>query len=387
MILENEKLIRTLQKIYKREMSSAKMYRQLAERESVNERKEILTRLAEAEEKHAEKWKARLIELGGKIPTNIENTVGKIRRWLLIRTGRENAIRRLEQAEDNDTLAYQKEVQVFSDSKDIETMKEVEREEKVHSKILHSITEPEHLQSKLDRIISREKWHTHGVGGWVGQAIYGANDGLGAVFGIVSGMAGYSGGSEVVLVAGLAGSLASALSMGSGAYLSRKSEKEIYLAEIERERKEIEQNPDEEREELSLFYQLKGFSHEEAEKLSAKLIEQPEQMLKVLASEELGLSVTTFPNPIREAFSAGISTAVGGIIPVIPFFFASGLNAVIISLVISTLAHFAIGVLKTIVTGRGWFKSGLEMTAVGIITAAIAYGVGILLSPGGHIPF
>ncbi len=387
MILENEKLIRTLQKIYKREMSSAKMYRQLAERESVNERKEILTRLAEAEEKHAEKWKARLIELGGKIPTNIENTVGKIRRWLLIRTGRENAIRRLEQAEDNDTLAYQKEVQVFSDSKDIETMKEVEREEKVHSKILHSITEPEHPQSKLDRIISREKWHTHGVGGWVGQAIYGANDGLGAVFGIVSGMAGYSGGSEVVLVAGLAGSLASALSMGSGAYLSRKSEKEIYLAEIERERKEIEQNPDEEREELSLFYQLKGFSHEEAEKLSAKLIEQPEQMLKVLASEELGLSVTTFPNPIREAFSAGISTAVGGIIPVIPFFFASGLNAVIISLVISTLAHFAIGVLKTIVTGRGWFKSGLEMTAVGIITAAIAYGVGILLSPGGHIPF
>jgi predicted membrane protein (TIGR00267 family) len=198
-------------------------------------------------------------------------------------------------------------------------------------------------------------------------------------------MAGYSGGSEVVLVAGLAGSFASALSMGSGAYLSRKSEKEIYLAEIERERKEIEQNPEEEREELSLFYQLKGFSQEEAEKLSTKLIEQPEHMLKVLASEELGLSETTFPNPIREAFSAGISTAIGGMIPVIPFFFTSGMSAVIVSLVISTLAHFAIGVLKTIVTGRGWFKSGLEMTAVGIVTAAIAYGIGLLLSPGGHI--
>lgn len=383
--MENEKLIKTLQKTYKREMSGAKVYRELAEREPLKERKEILTRLAEAEEKHAEKWRSRLTELGGEIPKNIESTIGKIKRWLLIRTGTENAIRRLEQAEDNDTQAYQEEVKVFSDQKDVEAIKEVEKEEKVHSKVLHDMTEPVHPQTTLDVILKREKWHSHGASGWIGQAIYGANDGLGAVFGIVSGMAGYSGGSSVVLVAGLAGSLASALSMGSGAYLSKKSEKEIYLSEIERERKEIEQNPEEEREELSLFYQLKGFSKEEAEKLSAKLIEQPEQMLKVLASEELGLSETTFPNPIREAFSAGISTAIGGMIPVIPFFFTSGMSAVIVSLVISTLAHFAIGVLKTIVTGRGWFKSGLEMTAIGIITAVIAYGVGLLLSPGGHI--
>ncbi|MDI6766207.1 MAG: VIT1/CCC1 transporter family protein [Bacteroidota bacterium] len=177
---------------------------------------------------------------------------------------------------------------------------------------------------------------------WSGNL--GANDGLDAVFGIVSGMAGYSGGSDVVLVAGLAGSLASALSMGSGAYIARKSEK-----------------------------------------LSNKLIEQPEHMLKILASEELGLSESTFPNPVREAFSAGISTAIGGMIPVIPFFFTSGMIAVAVSLIISTIAHFAIGVLKTIVTGRGWLKSGAEMTAVGIITAALAYGLGMLLSPSGHI--
>ncbi|MDP2208067.1 MAG: VIT1/CCC1 transporter family protein [Bacteroidota bacterium] len=383
--MENKKLITTLQKTYKREMNGAKIYRELAERESLKERKEILSRLAEAEEKHAEKWKNRLTELGGEIPKNIETTIGKIRRWLLIRTGTKNAIRRLEEAENNDSESYQKEAKVFTDRKDVEAIKEVEQEEKVHSKILHSITEPEHPQGTLDKLLSREKWHTHGVGGWVGQAIYGANDGLGAVFGIVSGMAGYSGGSDVVLIAGVAAALASSLSMGSGAYLARKSEKEVYQAEIERERKEIEENPEEEREELSLFYQLKGFDKYEADKLADKLSEQPEQMVKVLASEELGLSETTFPNPIREAFSAGISTAIGGIIPVIPFMFTTGLNAVIISLAISTLAHFAIGVLKTIVTGRGWFKSGLEMTAVGIVTAAIAYGLGTLLSPEGHL--
>ena len=383
--MDKTKLITTLQNAYKREMSGAKVYRELSERESKKERNEILIRLAKAEEKHAQKWKTRLNELGGEIPKDIENLSGKIKRWLLIRTGTENALRRLEEAEDNDTAAYQEEVKVFQDKKDIDAMNQVEKEEKVHSKILNSMTQPEQPQVKLDAMMKREKWHTHGVGGWVGQAIYGANDGLGAVFGIVSGMAGYTGGSDVVLIAGLTGSLASALSMGSGAYLSRKSEKEVYQAEIERERKEIETNPEEEREELSLFYQLKGFSKEEAEKLSDKLIEQPEHMLKVLASEELGLSEATFPNPTREAFSAGMSTAIGGMVPVIPFFFASGITAVIISLTVSTLAHFAIGVLKTIVTGRNWFKSGLEMTAVGIITAAIAYVVGLLLSPGGHI--
>jgi VIT1/CCC1 family predicted Fe2+/Mn2+ transporter/rubrerythrin len=384
--MDKVKLFSTLQNAYRREMSGAKVYRELSERESTKERKEILIRLAEAEEKHAQKWKTRLNELGGEIPKNIESLPGRIKRWLLVRTGTENALRRLEEAEDNDTAAYQEDVKNFQDKKDIDAMNEVEKEEKVHSKILNSMTQPEQPQVKLDAMMKREKWHTHGVGGWVGQAIYGANDGLGAVFGIVSGMAGYTGGSDVVLIAGLTGSLASALSMGSGAYLSRKSEKEVYQAEIERERKEIEMNPEEEREELSLFYQLKGFSKEEAEKFSDTLIEQPEHMLKVLASEELGLSEATFPYPTREAFSAGMSTAIGGMIPVIPFFFTSGLTAVIISLTISTLAHFAIGILKTIVTGRNWFKSGLEMTAVGIVTAAIAYGVGLLLSPGGHIP-
>jgi vacuolar iron transporter family protein len=385
MKLAKQKLIKTLQKVYKREMAGVKIYSELSQRESSKERKEILTRLAEAEEQHAQKWKTRLAELNGDIPVKVENFLDKIKRWLLVRTGTENAIRRLEETEDKHTDAYEEEASVFSEKNDIQAMKEVKTEEKVHSKVLNSMTQPEHPQGKLDAMMKREKWHTHGVGGWIGQAIYGTNDGLGAVFGIVSGMAGYSGGSDVVLVAGIAGSLASALSMGSGAYLARKSEKEVYQAEIERERKEIEQNPAEEREELSLFYQLKGFSKEEAEKLSDKLIEQPEHMLKVLASEELGLSEATFPNPIREAVSATIATAIGGMIPVIPFFFTSGMNAVIASLIVSTLAHFAVGVLKTIVTGRNWFKSGLEMTAVGIITAAIAYGVGVLLSPQGHI--
>jgi len=147
-----------------------------------------------------------------------------------------------------------------------------------------SVTSP---QAMLDTILHRESWHKHG-GGWIGQAIYGANDGLGSVFGIVSGVAGATAGGPAVLVAGLAGMLASALSMGSGAYLATKAEREVQEAEIGRERKEMQIHPEEEQKELSLFYQLKGVPEAEADVLAERLVAQPENALKTLVNEELG---------------------------------------------------------------------------------------------------
>src|SRR5207237_7815369 len=189
----------------------------------------------------------------------------------------------------------------------------------------------------LDSILQRERWHVRGTG-WIGDDIYGVNDGLGAVFGIVSGMAGYTGGSEVVLAAGLAGTLASALSMGAGAYLASKSEREVYESEVARERAEIEEDPHEELLELELVYQLKGISPEEARAMAEQLHKEPTQFLRTLVHEELGLSEETFPNPLRSTISASLSTAIGGFIPIIPFFFAVGMPAVIASFIISTIA-------------------------------------------------
>jgi len=181
----------------------------------------------------------------------------------------------------------------------------------------------------------------------------------------------------VVLAAGLAGTLASALSMGAGAFLASKSEREVYESEVARERAEIEEDPHEELVELELFYQLKGFSPDEAHTMAERLQREPRQFLRTLVHEELGLSEESFPNPLRSTISATISTAVGGFIPIIPFFFTVGIPAVVASFVISTLAHFAVGASKALVTTRPWWASGLEMTAVGIIEAAITYGVGL----------
>jgi len=132
---------------------------------------------------------------------------------------------------------------------------------------------------------------------------------------------------------------------------------------------------------MELFYQLKGFSPEEAKKMVAKLAESPEHFLQTLAHEELGLSERTFPNQWKAAASATVSTAAGAFIPVIPFFFASGMTALIISFIISTAAHFAIGAAKVIVTGRSWLKSGMEMTLIGLGEAGITYGIGLLIAP------
>ena len=191
---------------------------------------------------------------------------------------------------------------------------------------LSAMAPPVSPRTALDKILKRERWHGRG-GSWVADAIYGANDGLGAVFGIVSGVAGATNNQQhYILISGLAGMLASTLSMGAGAYLAAKSEAEVYEAEISRERAEVEENPEEEIEEMSLFYQLQGFTPEESQKMAERLAEQPEQFVQAMAQSELGLSEHRFPNQWTAATSAGISTAIGAFVPIIPFFFSGGLD-------------------------------------------------------------
>lgn len=379
--MADQKLIAQLKNNWRREKTGAANYRALAEREHNPDRKAILLRIADAEDQHAARWEQRLRDHGVS-EFSYQTSVGeKIRTWILVHSGVDNALRKIEKEEGDDIADYESQKQSDTIPGDIrDTAGSIRKEEVVHAKVLQSMLEtPQSPQIRLNKILGSERWHVHGAG-WLGQAIYGLNDGLGAVFGIVSGMAGYSGGGEVVLVAGLAGTLASALSMGAGAYLSTKSERELYEGEIERERKEIEENPEEEREELILFNQLKGFTEEEATLLADRLITKPEEFLKTLAHEELGISEASFQNPFKAAGAASISTALGGFIPIIPFFFMGGMPAVVASMVVSTVAHFAIGASKTFITGRSWLSGGLEMTFVGVLEAVATYGLGVLLS-------
>jgi len=379
---ERTRFINGLRRAWLDEMRSARNYHALAARETDPSRRGILTRMAEAEERHADRWATRLRSLGAEPGEYRESMLDRLKRAVMLRGDTASAAGMLEAGEADADRLYDDLMSAAPSDRDRAELTEAAREERAHARALEEFGSGQSgVRGKLDRMMGRERWHVRG-GGWIGQAIYGVNDGLGAAFGVVSGVAGAThANGEFVLLGGLATAIASALSMGSGAYLATKSEREVYEAEIERERREIEGNPDEEKEELELFYQLKGFSPEEAKAMVNRLAESPGQLLKSLAHEELGLSEQTFPNQWLAAGSASLSTALGAAIPVIPFFFASGLTALVISFVVSTLAHFVVGASKVLVTGRSWLKSGTEMTLIGLGEAGATYLIGIAVAP------
>ena len=361
------------------EVETAQTYRDLAERERDEKRKGILLRMAEAEERHAQRWEAKLKELGAEPPVYSDTIARRLNRWWNKIAGAEIAIRRMEATEERHEAEFHDQAErAFAGKKDVqEFLRKSALEEKAHARVLSTMVPSVSPRTALDKILKRERWHGRG-GSWVADAIYGANDGLGAVFGIVSGVAGATNNQQhFILISGLAGMIASSLSMGAGAYLAVKSESEVYEAEIAREKAEVEENPEEEIEEMSLFYQLQGFSPEEAQRMAQRLAEQPDQLVQAMAQSELGLSEHRFPNPWKSSASAAISTAIGAFIPIVPFFFMSGISAVVAAFIVSIVAHFAVGAVKSLITLRSWWASGMEMTVVGIIEAAVTYGLGL----------
>lgn len=374
-----ERLVASLQENWLAETEGAHTYRALAEHEREPMRREILIEMAEAEERHAAKWARRLEELGAS-PPHVPGSLTQRARDRVIKGGGTMAvIKQMEADEDRDIARYQQHLAELNDPASQAIVQEALADERLHRQQLDTILAeaPISPQSAVDSILRRERWHRSG-GGWIGDAIYGVNDGLGAIFGIVSGVSGATAGAQhYVLIAGLAGMLASALSMGSGAYLATKSENEMHEAQLARERSEIEEDPEEEKHELELIYRLRGFSADEAKLLVDRIAQNDELFLETLAQLELGMSPEPPGNPITSAISGSISTAVGAIIPVIPFFFLSGYTAIIVAAVVSIIAHFAVGAAKTLVTIRSWWSSGLEMTIVGAVEGAITYAVGV----------
>jgi VIT1/CCC1 family predicted Fe2+/Mn2+ transporter len=198
------------------------------------------------------------------------------------------------------------------------------------------------------------------------------------VFGIVAGVSGATGGSSFVLTAGAAGAIASALSMATGAFLAERSEAEVMAANVERERQEITEHPEEEKEELSLFYQLKGIDERTADQMAEQLSTRPDAMLRALAQEEFG-GIEQRGDPTEAALAAGVSTGLGAIVPVIPFIFTTGTTAIVIAAAVSLVAHFLVGAAKSLVTLRTWWSAGLEMTLAGVIVGGATYLVGLAL--------
>ena len=350
-------------------------------------RAQVIREIADGEARHRERIEKRLGELGQPIP---DPSTVRIPSWLRLQARFAPVMRMLAHMESAEQVEItDRYKRPTGDPETDAVLASIRAEEQGHSRSLdaiqatHGSGEPpaSGAEGKLNPILGRETWHRTGSG-WISGAIYGANDGLAAVFGIVAGVSGATGGSSFVLTAGLSGAVASALSMATGAFLASRSEAEVVAANVAQERREIEEHPEEEKEELSLFYQLKGLDAALANQLAEKLAENPDAMLKVLATEELG-GAEAGGNPVQSALAAGISTFIGAMIPVIPFFFLRGTTAVLVAAAVSLVAHFLVGAAKSLFTLRTWWSAGLEMTAAGVIVGGATYVLGLFLKVSG----
>ncbi|MDP9861934.1 MULTISPECIES: VIT1/CCC1 transporter family protein [Streptosporangium] len=218
-------------------------------------------------------------------------------------------------------------------------------------------------------------------GGWLRPSVFGAMDGLVSNFALIAGVAGGTASTKVIVLAGVAGLAAGAFSMAGGEYVSVASQRELALAEIDVERRELQRHPEAEQQELAQLYESRGVEPALAAEVARQISRNPEKALEVHALVELGVTPDDLPSPKTAAVSSFLSFSVGAILPLLPYLL--GVTSLVSSAVISCLALFGAGALVSRVTARSWWYSGLRQLVVGVVAAGLTFALGSLLGGSG----
>ena len=351
------------------EIDACYLYRKLAENESDEAVAKVFRQMSEIEQGHAEafarkvnistdnlikpSWRAKTLNLTGRI-ISYDYVLG--------------AMMDTEKSLSNAIIKTKERNKL-----------EITGTETNHVKILWSIVENDKNLSGTQHA-RFEKRHRSVGGNAIRAAVLGGNDGLLSVFSLVMGVAGATNGNQGVLLAGIAGLLAGAMSMALGEWISVKSSQELYENQMAIEMEELETNPDGEEKELALIYMAKGIPEEQANSMASEIMKDKTHAHEVLVKEELGINAEELKGSAFEAaFYSFLMFTVGGIIPVIPFIFASGIHAIVLSVLMSTVGLFMIGAAITLFTGKSLWYSGLRQIIFGLLAAAITFGIGRLI--------
>ncbi len=208
--------------------------------------------------------------------------------------------------------------------------------------------------------------------------ILGGQDGLVNVLGVILAVAVATYDVKIIIIAGLAATFAESISMAAVAYTSTKAALSYCVSRIKKEEEEIKLDPKLIKKEIYDIYYKKGFRGTLLNKIVNGIISNKDILLKTLMSEQHGLREEDFDNPLKSTFIVGFSAFIGSLIPLAPFFFLDVNTAIIFSLILSALALFTTGVIKAKLTIGNWFKSGLEILAIGMAAALIGYLIGTL---------
>ncbi|MDP9224662.1 MAG: VIT1/CCC1 family protein [Actinomycetota bacterium] len=354
------------------EIDSTALYRALAEAEADEQLADVYRRLADTEERHALFWEDKLRAAGRSLPGRRIGWRTRVLAWLARRMGPSFVIPTIDAMEQVDSSSYDSEPETVNTP--------MPGEERSHARLLRHITEGSARGLAGPALARFEGRHRSASANSLRAAVLGANDGLLSNFSLVMGVSGAGLSENGILIAGLAGLLAGAGSMAMGEWISVQSSRELYERQIGIEEQELTEVPDEEREELALIYMSKGLPEDEARALADRLMDDRPTALDTLSREELGVDPDALGgSAMGAAVSSFLLFALGAILPVLPFLFFHGLQAVLTSVLLGAVGLYGIGAAITLFTGRSaWFSGGRQLV-VGAGAALLTYAVGRLV--------
>lgn len=351
------------------EWNGAALYEALAAAEKDARLAEVYRRLANVERRHAERWRKKLEDAGETLPAFRPSWRTRTLGWLAKRFGTRVVLPSVQSLERADTNKYATQ----PDARDFHG------DEQSHMRVIGLLSSSGGGFAGAD-VARLEGRHRAFGGNALRAAVLGANDGLVSNLSLVMGVAGAALEQRSILIAGFAGLLAGASSMALGEWLSVQSSREFYRHQIETEREELEEMPEEEAEELALIYQARGLDEEQARAFAGGMMRNQETALATLAREELGIDPEELGGSAWEAAVVSfILFAAGAIVPVLPFLFARGDAAVMLSVVCSAAALFLLGAGITLYTGRSVLFAGGRQVLFGLVAAALTFGIGRLV--------
>lgn len=365
------KSAREWRRLLQTEADQAFLYHQIAELEEDPAMAAVFQRLAGTEEQHLQQLQDRIRRLGQEPPTVQPSTQARTKVWLAKRFGAGFILPTLIEAENAVSRAIVGEKKRRGQTPG--------GGEFAHGNLLQALGKLGGGMSGRN-ILRLEGKHRSLGGNALRAAVLGANDGLVSNLSLVMGVAGAVVDDRAILITGLAGLLAGAISMALGEWLSVQSSRELFQRQLAIETEELEADPEEEIHELALIYQAKGVSHEEAQRMARGIIENREIAVETLAREELGMDPEELGGSAWEAALVSFFLfAVGAVIPVASFFFLQGQAAVLASIGFSTIGLFIIGAAITLLTGRNLLFSGFRQVLFGLMAAAVTFGIGHLI--------
>ena len=365
---------RLLLENWRGELDAAALYRSLARREPSEERASVLREIAEAEDRHANIMARRLQEMGIPLPKYRISLQVRVLGLLGRLFGARAVLPVVESFEAKNATAYREPEQDPA----VATLAD---EEMGHFRTLGRLVRG----TGPAEIAQHERWHRTGGGGTLRATIFGVSDGLVSNLALVMGFAGAQADPEFVMLAGVAGLLAGASSMGAGEYVSMRAQRELYERQIALEETELALAPEEERAELALIYRAKGVPAAEAEQIADRIFQNREVALDTLVREELGLDPEALGAPWGAAIGSFLAFAAGAIVPVLAYFTGAGWAQFGISAAMSGVALFSVGVGVSLFTGRSALYSGARQLAIGAFAAALTYGIGTAIGAGAGI--